>query len=707
MTMMVSLLRTSTRLIALCAAVPLVLFSNGCSTGTDNNSAQELQAIPQLSGKAALGSWGVQTANISSDIKPGDDFYGYVNEGWLKTAEFPAGIPRMDSFVELALKAETDIREIVADATEKPENSNQQQIAALYTSYTDLDTLEKQGLQPVKDKLAAIAAATQRGELAALMQQPGYNAIADLNVQIDTRDPSRYILALRQGGLGMPAREYYLLDEAPYPAHRQAYADYISDLFKMANMPEMQALVADIVQFEHALADAQWSNSEMRNPVRMTRYMSLAELAEYAPGIDWLAMLNSLMVAPNEPLHKDVIVVVNTDSALQKIANIFQTTDFNVLQAYMSFHVLDNYADYLAKPWRDRHFAFYGKQLQGLAEQRSLEQNAIALLNGYLGEVVGQEYVKRHFPAEYRQSLMVYVNYLKNAFRERLQAPGWMDDATRKQALEKLSMLKTEIGYPTRWHDYSALELKKDDLIGNIDRLYGWLMNDTLAKLHEPVREWEWSYSPQQVNAYYSPPQNEIVFLAAILQPPFFDPNADFAVNFGAILTVIGHETSHGFDDQGSQYDGTGRLRNWWSEASAKEFKKRGDQLVAQYETFEPVPGAHINGRLTLGENIADLGGISVAYHALQNYIRDHYPDGAPVLDGFSAEQRFFLSWAQMWRSKRTEDYQRQLLLNDPHSPGRFRANGTVRNLDAWYQAFDVGPDAALYLPPDQRITTW
>lgn len=653
--------------------------------------------------KPELGAWGVEIRYLSSTVRPGDDFFTYVNEGWLNTAEFPPGVPRIDSFVELGLKAEADIREIIADASANPESPHQAMIAALYASYMDVEKLDALGIQPIQPALDAIFSALDHQALTLLMQQPGYTGLVDLGVNIDTRDPSRYIVLLHQGGLGLPSREYYLLDEAPYPGHREAYAAYMADLFTMAGLGEQVTSVPAILALETALAEAHWSNADKRDPVRMAHYMTLSELGDYAPGLDWLGMLNSL----GADRSSNTTIVANTDTALKATAALFRDTPLATLKSYMAFHALDNAAEAMGTEWQERHFDFYGARLQGLQQQRSREENAITLLNTVLGEVVGQEYVARHFPPEYRDTLMTYIGYLHDAFRERIEALGWMDEATRAEALKKLAMLNSEIGYPTRWHDYSALDLKSDDLMGNIMQVRRWAMQDAIAKMDEPVRDWEWGYDPQQINAYYSPAQNEIVFLAAILQPPFFDPAADFAVNFGAILGVIGHETSHGFDDQGSQYDGTGRLRNWWTDASGKEFRKRADALAAQYDSYEPLPGAHVNGKLTLGENIADLGGMSVAYHALQKYIRDHYPDGAPEIDGFTAEQRFFLAWAQMWRGKRTDDYARELLLRDPHSPGRYRANGTVRNLDAWYEAFDVGPEAALYLPEKERITTW
>lgn len=686
----------------LSALLVLLPALSGCVHQTTQESATK-SAQAAKTQKAELGDWGVQTEYLSTTVKPGDDFFTYVNEGWLEQAKFPPGVPRIDSFIELALQAEADIHKIVDEAIAKPANQNQQFIAALYNSYMDIDTLDALGIQPIQPKLNAIFNAKSRGDIALMMQQPDFTAVVDMGVNIDTREPTRYILAVGQGGLGLPSREYYLKTEAPYPAHREAYAAYMKDLFTMAGLTDQVAQIPALLEFETALAKALWSNAEMRDPVRMTRYMTMAELADYAPGIDWLAMLNQL----GAKLTQGTTVVAYTDSALKNTATLFQKTPLAVIKAYMAFHLLDNTAELLGSQWQGKHFAFHGEQLQGLKEQRSREQNAIAMLNSALGEVVGQEYVSRHFPPEYRATLMTYIGYLKAAFADRIQHIDWMDDTTRAAALKKLSMLNAEIGYPSQWHDYSSLTLKSDDLIGDIEQIKQWAMNDAFNKLQGPVRDWEWGKSPQEINASYTPAQNEIVFLAAILQPPFFDPNADFAVNFGAILGVIGHETSHAFDDQGSQYDGTGRLRNWWTKQSREAFNQRGNRLATQYNSYEPVPGAHVNGRLTLGENIADLGGISVAYQALQKYIKDNYPGGAPVIDDFTAEQRFFLAWAQMWRGKRTEAFARELLLRDPHSPSRYRANGTVRNLDAWYDAFNIGPDAALYLPKEERITTW
>lgn len=665
--------------------------------------AQTDHSLPDQNADAVIGDWGVATQYLSSTVEPGDDFFTFVNEGWLESAQYPPGMPRISSFVELSLQAESDIKTIISDAALAPENNNQQLIASLYQSFMDVETLNELGLQPVKPEIDAILSAQHHRDIVMMMQEGSYTAPVNFGVNIDTNDPTRYALTFAQGGLGLPSREYYLLDEAPYPGHLEAYEVYIEDLLTMAGLNEQLPYVPAIIAFEKALAEAHWSNAEMRDPVRMTHYMSLSALSEYAPGIDWLDMMNNI----GFDLNPETTIVAGTDTALAGIASLFSETPLEVIKAYMLFHLLDNQASFLGQAWTDRKFAFEGTQLQGLTEMRAREDNAVMLLNTYLGEVVGEEYVKRHFPPSYRDALMVYIDYLEEAFRERLESRDWMDDGTKEEALDKLARLNAEIGYPSQWHDYSELQLAPDTLVANINQITHWLIEDTVAKLDEPVRQWEWGNNPQEINAYYSPAQNEVVFLAAILQPPFFDPNADFAVNFGSILGVIGHEVSHGFDDQGSQYDSVGRLRNWWSAQANEAFTRKGDSLAEQYDSYEPIPGAYINGRLTLGENMADLGGVSVSFHALENYIQENYPDGAPVIDGFTAEQRFFLAWAQMWHDKGTDDVTRMLLLRDPHSPGQFRANGTVRNLDAWYEAFDIGPGADLYLAPEERISTW
>ncbi|HSH27256.1 MAG TPA: M13 family metallopeptidase, partial [Wenzhouxiangella sp.] len=373
-----------------------------------------------------------------------------------------------------------------------------------------------------------------------------------------------------------------------------------------------------------------------------------------------------------------------------------------------AFHWINNHAPLLSSEYQQAHFELYDQRLDGVEEQRERKKRGINFVSSRLGELVGQVYVERHFPPDYREQMMELVEYLRRAFAERLDTLAWMDDETRKEAHRKLEAFLPKIGYPEKWRDYSDVTIDAHDLIGNSHRISQWSWRDQLAKLDEPVREWEWGMTPQTVNAYYSSTRNEIVFPAAILQAPFFDPNADSAVNFGAIGGVIGHEMGHGFDDQGSKSDADGVLRNWWTDNSRQQFEQRTGKLVEQYNGFEPIEGMHINGELTLGENIGDLGGLSIAHHAYKMYLDDHSDGKAPVLDGFTGDQRFFMAWAQVWRNLwASEESLRNRLINDPHSPAEYRVNGIVRNLDTWYEAFDIGPDAELYLAPEDRVSIW
>ena len=401
-------------------------------------------------------------------------------------------------------------------------------------------------------------------------------------------------------------------------------------------------------------------------------------------------------------------MVVATDSAIRESARIFERTDVDAWASWHAFHWINNHALMLPAAFADAHFDFFQRRLAGVEQPRPRDRRAIQLVSNRLGELVGQVYVERHFPPEYREQMEELVEYLRRAFAERLETLEWMDEETRTEARAKLASFDPKIGYPDRWRDFSDLEVAADDLIGNNRRLSEWQWADSLDRLSGPVRDWEWFMSPQTVNAYYSSTRNEIVFPAAILQPPFFDPFADPAVNFGAIGGVIGHEMGHGFDDQGSRSDADGVLRNWWTDESREQFEARTGALVAQYDAFEPLPGMNIQGALALGENIGDLGGLSIAYHAYQLYLDDHHDGEAPVIDGTTGDQRFFMAWGQVWRNLWADDEAlRQQLIQGPHSPPRYRVNGVVRNVDAWYEAFGIGPEHALYLPPEERVSIW
>lgn len=691
------------------ALLACLALAAGC--GDDPDAA--VPTKPAAADAAALGPWGVELRHIDTAIDPGNDFYRYVNAGWLETAEIPPGFASNGAFLELHLKTEARVREIIAEASaematdarpadaESGPDRAAERIAALHTSYMDVDEIARRGLDPLAPAIDAIFALADHEGVARMMAQPFHGAVVGLWVQLDPGNPERYVLATGQAGLGLPNREYYLRDQAPFPEHRAAYVDYIAGVFERAGIDNGRARAEDILAFETKLARVHWTPEARRDRVRNYHLMTLAELEGYAAGFPWRVFFAELNVADREE------IIVNTDEAVAASATIFADTALATLKSYLAFHYIDAHAALLPDAYSDAHFDFYSRRLGGVAERRPRDERAVAFVNGTLGELVGRIYVDRHFPPEQRAQMLELVGYLRAAFRARLAELEWMDEATREAALEKLEAFTPKIGYPERWHDYSTLEMRPDDLIGNVTRYERWSWDDSVAKLDEPRRDWEWGMTPQTVNAYYSPTRNEIVFPAAILQPPFFDPNADPAVNFAAIGGVIGHEMGHGFDDQGSRSDAAGRLRNWWTDEARAQFEARTSRLVAQYAAFEPIEGLNVNGELTLGENIGDIGGLALAHAAWRRYVDDRYDGTAPVRDGYTGDQRFFMGWAQVWRTVQTEESERKQVLTDPHSPARYRVNGVVRNLHPWYEAFDVDDKDALYLPPNARVEIW
>lgn len=674
------------------------------AAGEEASGAAEPAETAELAdGEATLGDWGIETAHISDSVHPGDDFFTYVNEGWLETTEIPAGFANFGAFTELFLESEQRVNAIIQDsaAANAAPGTAQQQIGDLYASYMNTDRIEELGITPIQGELDAALNVSSHEEIVRLMANPGYQSIFGLGVTRDPGDPTRYILSTGQGGLGLPNRNYYVLDTEPFPAHRAAYIDYIEDMLELAGVDRARERAEAIMELETAIANVHWTPEERRDRERNYNLMTIDELIEFAPGFDWRAAMEERDVAGENE------IVVNTDTAIQAMSEIFADTPVDVWSSYLAFHLIDNASGLLSSDYEQTSFDFRQRRLNGVEEQRARELRAIQYVNGNLGEVIGQVYVERHFPPEYKTQMDVLVEYLGRAFRERLETLEWMDDETRIEALAKLEAFIPKIGYPDVWRDFSSIEIRADDLHGNSRRVGEWFWEDSRSRLGGPIRDWEWFMSPQTVNAYYSSTSNEIVFPAAILQAPFFDPHADMAVNFGAIGGVIGHEMGHGFDDQGSRSDGSGVLRNWWTDFARESFEERTDALVAQYNEFSPIEGLNVNGAVSLGENIGDLGGLSISHHAYQLYLNDHHGGEAPVLDGFTGDQRFFMAWSQVWRVLWTEERLRRQLVTGPHSPGQYRANGVVRNMDAWYDAFGVGPEHDLYLPPEQRVSIW
>lgn len=663
--------------------------------GTSGTDTVMAEADPRL------GEFGVETQHISETVDPGDDFFTYVNEGWLETAEYPPGFSSLNGFTELYLETEARIEEIIqrsANGNPAPDTP-EYQIGTLYNDFLNTDRIEELGLTPLQADIDGILASETHENIARWFGRPSQMSMFSMGVTIDPGDPTRYVISTGQAGLGLPNRDYYLREDDPFPGHREAYVDYMTGLFDRAGIDNGRERAEDILALETAIAEIHWDRAQVRDRIANYNLMTVDELIEFAPGFDWRAFLEEEDVAGQEE------IIVNTDTAVQALAQLFSETPVETLRSYLAFHFIDNHTAMLPEAYDTASFEFYGRRLNGTEEQRPRELRAVQFVNGQLGELIGQVYVEEHFPPEYREQMTELVEYLRRAFADRLETLEWMDDETRAEAFDKLEAFIPKIGYPTQWRDYSSIEMEPGQLIANSNAVGDWGRADSRSRLGGPIRQWEWFMSPQTVNAYYSSQRNEIVFPAAILQAPFFDPHADMAVNFGAIGGVIGHEMGHGFDDQGSRSDGTGLQRNWWTEFARNEFESRTAVLEEQYNGFCPIEGDCVRGAQTMGENIGDLGGLSIALHAYRMYLEDH--GGGEEIDGFTPEQRFFMGWAQVWRGIQTEDSMRNRLITGVHSPNQYRVNGVVRNMDAWYDAFGVTEEDALYLAPENRVSIW
>ena len=686
------------RILSACATGAFALLVGINTVAADDPVAATDDASP------TLGSWGIETDHVSSTVVPGNDFFTWVNEGWLESTEIPDGFSRFGAFSELQLLSEERVENIILEAQMNGEEpgSTEQQIGDLFVSYMNTERLDELGLDPIRPTLDELLAIDSHEQAARWMGAQGTGSLAAVYVTLDMGNPQRYVTHVRQAGVGLPDRDYYLRDEDPFPGHREAYRDYIVATFKRAGIDEAEARADAIIALETKIAENHWTRVEQRDRQANYKLIERNELDELAPGFPWEALLDARGLGDIEEL------VVATSGAVTANAGIFADTPADTWASWHAFHWINNHAPLLSQEFERAHFELFDRRLGGVDEQRPRDRRAINTVSSRLGELVGQVYVQEHFPPAYREQMLELVEYLRRAFAERLETLPWMDDETRAEAERKLESFLPKIGYPDKWRDYSGVTIAADDLLGNSRRLAEWQWQDSLARLDEPVREWEWGMTPQTVNAYYSSTRNEIAFPAAILQPPFFDPYADPAVNFGAIGGVIGHEMGHGFDDQGSRSDADGVLRNWWTDKSREQFEERTARLVAQYDEFEPIEGMNVNGALALGENIGDLGGLSIAHHAYQLYLNDHHEGEAPVLDGYTGDQRFFMAWGQVWRNLwASEEALRAQLIQGPHSPPRYRVNGVVRNMDAWYDAFDVGPDHELYIPAEERVNIW
>jgi putative endopeptidase len=667
----------------------------GCATGTTSSTT-----TPR--GQAAIGSFGIDLAARDLNVKPGDDFFRYANGTWLANTPIPADRSRWGTFDMLREKSDNDQRVIIEEvalAGGQP-GSIQQKIADYYNSFLNQEAIDAAGMAPVQPELARIAALRNHEETIRLIAEPGVavNSPIAVFVSLDERNPNRYVTGMSHAGLGLPEREYYRRTDGEFPNIRAAYVAHIERTLTLAGLDNAGRRAQAIMALETQIAERHWPVADRRDRSRTYNLKNRAEIRALAPRFPWDAAFEAGGLGGVQE------VVVSELSAMGPLAELFMATPVATWKSYLSYHLVRNNAAVLPKNVDDEVFDFFGRTLNGQPQQRERWKRAVQSVNGALGEAVGQVYVQRHFPPAAKAQMLELVENMRTAYGQRIDSSTWMSAETKVIAREKLATFRPKIGYPDRWKDYSALEVRAGDAYGNAKRQSVFDWNFDLARLPRETDRDEWFMTPQTVNAYYNPVFNEIVFPAAILQPPFFDPNADPAVNYGAIGGVIGHEMGHGFDDQGAKSDAQGVLRDWWNAEDVRRFEEVTGRLAAQYEQFTPLPGLNLNGRLTLGENIGDNGGLQVAYHA---YTISRGGAEAPVLEGVSGDQRFFFGWAQVWRTLMRDEAMRNQVMNGPHSPGIYRCNGTVRNMDPWYTAFNVQPGDALFLPPDQRVTVW
>ncbi|HEY4213270.1 MAG TPA: M13 family metallopeptidase [Steroidobacteraceae bacterium] len=660
-----------------------------------------LLAVAPAQTAPKLGDFGIDLSARDSHVKPGDDFYRYANGHWLDTASIPADRATWGSFAVLDERATANLREIVErlPATAAA-GTNQQKVRDFYRSFVDTAAIERAGLEPARAALHAIAAASSYEDLSRLMGRPDLDLTAPIRMGIitDPKNPDRYIVALTQSGLGLPDRDYYLKDEAVYKTLREKYQAHIERMLTLAGDRDAAAGAKSILEIETRIATLHWPVAKRRERDLTYNLRSRAQLEQLAPAIAWRPYLRAAGLDSQQQF------VVRELDAIESLAKLFREIPVERWRPYFAYHYLVAVADVLPKAFDDEKFDFYGRALSGQREMQERWKRAIAALNSNLGEALGQLYVEKYFPPASKRQVQDLVEILRTAYGDRIRHLRWMSNDTKQVALEKLAAFRPKIGYPDRWRDYSKLTIRAGDAFGNLTRAGDFEWWREQARLGKPTDRGEWTMTPQTVNAYYNPTFNEVVFPAAILQPPFFDPGADAAVNYGAIGVVIGHEMGHGFDDQGSKSDARGVLRTWWQPQDDAAFRKLVDRLADQYSGYEVLPGLRINGRLTLGENIGDVGGMSVAYDAYHRSLRGATP---PVIDGLTGEQRFFLSEAQIWQNLDREERLRIQVMSNPHSPSKFRVNGVVRNVDAWYTAFDVKPGDKLYLPPEERVHIW
>jgi putative endopeptidase len=657
-------------------------------------------AGPGLGAAPRYGTWGAATADMDVKVKPGDSMFEFAEGTWLRTHPIPADKSGAGYNYELPDEIELQVRKMVEDVTAKPTSPIARKIGDAYAAWMDEAGIEARRLTPLQPYLARIDAVSNRAELVRLMMEPGYASPVNVGISADQDNPARYTAVAGQARLGLPTRDYYLLKGEKYDTIRNAYRVYIVKLGRLAGLSDPEGRAGRIIALETRLSQDQWTPERRRDPVATHNPMTRAQLTKLAPQFDWTATLRSmgLAAAPRVDIGEPSAVT----AAGRRLADVPLAT----WKEYLTFRFISDHANDLPHAFDAARFDFYSKTLNDVPEQRARWKRGMAMLDDSLGEAVGQLYVAQYWPSQTASAANELVTDMEAAYREKISNASWMDSATRKKALEKLATFDPRIGHPVKWIDYSTLPISRTDPLANDVATENFQWQLELKRFPKPVDRGLWEMTPQTVNAYYDPTMNQITVPAAILQPPFFDANADAAVNYAETgATTIGHEMGHGYDDEGRQYDASGRLRNWWTPATAAKYKVKADRLAAQFDRYEPIPGVHIKGKLTLGENLADLGGLETAYAAYRRYVARH--GEPPVIDGYTGDQRFFIAYAQAWQGKRREGALRQQLLSNPHSPDQYRVDGIVRNFDPWYKAFNVQPGDKLYLPPEQRVHVW
>ncbi|GAB2527715.1 M13 family metallopeptidase [Rufibacter soli] len=688
--------------IALLATGSFLAVSCSKSMTTEQKPAAEVAVATVPQEETQLRS-GILKANMDPTVNPGDNFTAYVNGAWVKKTEIPADKAAYGAMYILNDKAQEDVKAIIeSSATGKFANgSEEQKIGDLYEAYLNTKVRDSIGLKPLQAEFQKVEAIKNHKDLAryfAYANKYGITAPFSIGVTEDFKKPTQYMLLTWQGGLGLPEREYYFKEDAKSKEIRTKYVDHINKMLTLAGIAKGKEKASQIMALETKMAAKHMKKEDTRNIAALYNKYAIKKVPSLMPDFDLTGYLQEAGMSGQDSL------VVTQVAYMKAVNDIIKTTPISTWKTYLHWALVNNSATILTTALDQQNFEFYNKTLSGMQKQQPQWRRAVGVVNGNLGEMVGKVYVKKHFPPQAKERMQILVGNLIKAYESSIKELDWMTEETKAQALDKLSKFTPKIGYPDKWRDYSALQIAKNDLYGNMKRATAFEYQRNVNKLGKPVDRSEWGMTPQTVNAYYNPPLNEIVFPAAILQPPYFDMDAEDAVNYGGIGAVIGHEIGHGFDDQGSTFDGNGVMRNWWTEKDQQEFKKRTNALVAQYNEFKVFPDLNVNGAFTLGENIGDLGGLSIALKAYNNSLNGK---PAPVLDGFTGTQRVFIGWGQAWLSKAREEALRNQVSTDPHSPATFRVNGVVRNVPEFYTAFNVKPTDSLYLAPEKRVKIW